>query len=284
MRTTLQPYRVRACEPGESAPGRPAATVVSVSATHGEFGEADRRGMRVEVAVMLAVTFGVSAMIAVLQLADAVLSGLPGHRVRLNPNQSRYDLINLGLNLVSVAQLLAWGALALYLLWRSGISPAGLGLGRLRWRPDILGGIGLAALIGIPGLLFYLAARTLGMNAEVVPSALNSSWWRIPVLILAAFANGFAEEVVVVGYLITRLRQLGLTQSSAVWISGVLRGVYHLYQGFGAGLGNVVMGLVFGYAWCRTGRLWPLVLAHGIIDSVAFVGYALLSGRLSWLS
>ena len=284
MRATSQPYRVRASEPGESAPGRPTATVVSVSATHGEFGEADRRAMRVEVAVMLAVTFGVSAMIAVLQLADAVLSGLPGYRVRLNPNQSRYDLINLGLNLVSVGQLLAWGALALYLLWRSGISPAGIGLGRLRWRPDILGGIALAAFIGVPGLLFYLAARTLGMNAEVVPSALNSSWWRIPVLILAAFANGFAEEVVVVGFLITRLRQLGLTQSSAVWTSGVLRGVYHLYQGFGAGLGNVVMGLVFGYAWCRTGRLWPLVLAHGIIDSVAFVGYALLSGHLSWLS
>jgi len=284
MRATSQPYRVRACEPGESAPGRPTATVVSVSATHGEFGEVDRRAMRVEVAVMLAVTFGVSAMIAVLQLADAVLSGLPGYRVRLNPNQSRYDLINLGLNLVSVGQLLAWGALALYLLWRSGISPAGIGLGRLRWRPDVLGGIALAALIGVPGLLFYLAARTLGMNAEVEPSALNSSWWRIPVLILAAFANGFAEEVVVVGFLITRLRQLGLTQSAAVWTSGVLRGVYHLYQGFGAGLGNVVMGLVFGYAWCRTGRLWPLVLAHGIIDSVAFVGYALLSGRLSWLS
>jgi len=284
MRATSQPYRVRACEPAESAPGRPTATVVSVSATHGEFGEVDRRAMRVEVAVMLAVTFGVSAMIAVLQLADAVLSGLPGYRVRLNPNQSRYDLINLGLNLVSVGQLLAWGALALYLLWRGGISPAGIGLGRLRWRPDVLGGIALAALIGVPGLLFYLAARTLGMNAEVEPSALNSSWWRIPVLILAAFANGFAEEVVVVGFLITRLRQLGLTQSAAVWTSGVLRGVYHLYQGFGAGLGNVVMGLVFGYAWCRTGRLWPLVLAHGIIDSVAFVGYALLSGRLSWLS
>jgi len=258
--------------------------VVSVSATHGEFGEADRRAMRVEVAVMLAVTFGVSAMIAVLQLADAVLSGLPGYRVRLNPNQSRYDLINLGLNLVSVGQLLAWGALALYLLWRSGISPTGLGLGRLRWRPDILGGIGLAALIGVPGLLFYLAARTLGLNAHVEPSALHSSWWRIPVLVLAAFANGFAEEVVVVGYLITRLRQIGLTQPKSVVASSILRGVYHLYQGFGAGLGNVVMGLVFGYAWSRTGRLWPLVIAHGIIDSVAFVGYALLSGRLGWLS
>jgi len=254
-----------------------------VSATHGEFLETDRKAVRIEVGVMLAMTFGVSAVIAVLQLADAVLSGLPGYRVRLNPNQSHYDLINLGLNLVSVGQLVSWGALAVYLLWRSGISPAAIGLSRFRWRPDILGGMGLAALIGIPGLFFYLAARAVGLNAEVEPSALHNSWWRIPVLVLAAFANGFAEEVVVVGYLITRLRQLGLTQSKAVLASSVLRGVYHLYQGFGAGLGNVVMGLVFGYAWCRTGRLWPLVIAHGIIDSVAFVGYVLLAGHIGWL-
>ena len=232
---------------------------------------------------MLAMTFGVSAVVAVLQLGDALLSGLGGYRVRMNRDQSRYDLINLGLNLVSVGQLVAWGGLALYLLWRTGIGPAAIGLGRLRWRPDVLGGMALAALIGIPGLLLYLVARHLGLNAEVQPSALHNSWWRIPVLILAAFANGFAEETVVVGYLITRLRQLGLSQTRAVWVSSALRGVYHLYQGIGAGLGNVAMGLVFGYAWSRTGRLWPLVIAHGIIDAVAFVGYALLSGHLAWL-
>ena len=231
---------------------------------------------------MLAVTFGVSALVAVLRLADAVLSGLPGYRVQLNPDRSRYDLINLGLNLVSVGQLVAWGLLALYLLWRSGIRPAEIGLGRLR-PLDMLGGVGLAALIGLPGLLLYLAARASGLNAEVEASGLHSSWWRIPVLVLVAFANGFAEEVVVVGYLITRLRQLGLSPPKAVVLSSLLRGLYHLYQGFGAGLGNVAMGLVFGYAWCRTGRLWPLVIAHGIIDTVAYVGYVLLAGHVDWL-
>ncbi|BBY64173.1 CPBP family intramembrane glutamic endopeptidase [Mycolicibacterium helvum] len=255
-----------------------------MSTSRDEFLATDRRGLRIEVGVMLAVTFGVSAVIATLQLVDAVLSGLAGHRVRLNPNLSRYDLINLGLNLASVAQLVAWGTLALYLLWRSGITPARLGLGRVRWRVDVLGGLGLAALIGIPGLLLYLAGRWLGMNAEVEPAALHDTWWRIPVLILSAFANGFAEEVVVVGYLITRLKQLGLSQNRAILASSVLRGTYHLYQGFGAGLGNLVMGLVFGYAWCRTGRLWPLVIAHGVIDTVAFVGYVALAGHLGWLT
>lgn len=243
----------------------------------------DRRGLRIEIGVMLAVSFGVSAYTAILELLDAVLSGLAGHRVRLNPNLSRYDLINLGLNLASVAQLIAWGALGLYLLWRGGITPAKVGLGRLRWRTDILGGLGLAALIGIPGLLLYLAARWLGMNAQVEPSALHDTWWRVPVLVVAAFANGFAEEVVVVGFLITRLRQLGFSQNRAILASSVLRGMYHLYQGFGAGLGNVVMGAVFGYAWCRTGRLWPLVIAHGVIDTVAFVGYVALAGHVGWL-
>lgn len=248
-----------------------------------EFVAVDRRGLRVEVGVMLAVTFGVSAIIAILQLTDAVLSGLAGHRVRLNPNQSRYDLVNLGLNLASIAQLLAWGALGLCLLWRGGLGPARIGLGRVRWRGDVLQGLGLAALIGVPGLLLYLAARSLGVNAEVEPSTLHESWWRIPVLILAAFANGFAEEVVVVGYLMTRLRQLGWSQHRAVLASSVLRGAYHLYQGFGAGLGNLVMGVIFGEVWSRTGRLWPLVIAHGVIDTVAFVGYVLLSGHLDWL-
>ena len=47
-----------------------------MSASQGGVGEPDRRATRIEIAVMLAVTFGVSAMVAVLQLTDAVLSGL----------------------------------------------------------------------------------------------------------------------------------------------------------------------------------------------------------------
>ena len=132
--------------------------------------------------------------------------------------------------------------------------------------------------------MLYFASRALGLNAAVEPSGLHHSWWRIPMLVVAAFANGFAEEVVVVGYLITRLRQIGFSQRRAVLASAALRGTYHLYQGFGAGLGNLVMGVVFGYVWSRTGRLWPLVIAHGVIDTVAFVGYAVLSGHVGWLN
>lgn len=245
--------------------------------------DAARRPVRIEVVVVLAVTFGLSAYTAVVNLAEAVILGLAGQSVALNRRLSPIDLINLLLNLTFVFQLVAWGALALYLLWRSGIGPARVGLGRFRWKPDLLGGLGLAALIGLPGLALYVVGRALGIGVEVVPSELDDTWWRIPVLILVAFANGWAEEIIVVGFLLTRLEQLGVAPGKALLLSSLLRGTYHLYQGFGAGVGNVVMGLVFGYAWRRTGRLWPLIVAHGVIDTVAFVGYALLANHVDWL-
>ncbi|MBV9720623.1 MAG: CPBP family intramembrane metalloprotease [Mycobacterium sp.] len=242
-----------------------------------------RRALRIELAVVLSVTFGLSAITAILQLTDSVLRNLSAQRIPLNPKRSYFDLIDLGLNASVVVQLAAWGGLGLYLLWRSGSSPAQVGLARLRWRADLLGGLGLAAVIGLPGLALYLAARALRLNASVIPSSLGDTWWRVPMLVLIAFANGWAEEVIVVGYLLTRLDQLGVGSRAALAWSSVLRGCYHLYQGFGAGLGNFAMGLVFGYVWRRTGRLWPLVIAHGLIDTVAFAGYALLVGHLNWL-
>jgi membrane protease YdiL (CAAX protease family) len=248
-----------------------------------ELTDPQRRGQRIEIAVVLAVTFGLSAYTALLNLIEAVLLGLAGQTVALNPRRSPFDLIDLGLNLAVVFQLIAWGALAVYLLWRSGFEPTQIGLGKLRWRPDILGGFGLATLIGLPGLGLYVAARTLGLSANVEPVELYDTWWRIPVLLIAAFANGWAEEVIVVAFLLTRLRQLRVNPLVALLASGLLRGAYHLYQGWGAGLGNAVMGLVFGYTWQRTGRLWPLVIAHGVIDTVAFVGYILLASHLGWL-
>ena len=248
-----------------------------------ELTDPQRRAVRIEIAVVLAVTFGLSAYTALLNLIEAVLLGLSGQNVALNPRRSPFDLIDLGLNLAWVFQLLAWGALGLYLLWRSGFGLSRIGLGRFRWRPDLLGGLGLAALIGLPGLAFYLLSRTLGMNASVEPAELYDTWWRIPVLLLVAFANGWAEEIIVVGFLFTRLRQLRISPVAAVIATSVLRGLYHLYQGFGAGLGNLAMGLVFGYVYVRTGRLWPLIVAHALIDAVAFVGYALAAGHLNWL-
>ncbi|MCQ4120535.1 CPBP family intramembrane glutamic endopeptidase [Rhodococcus tibetensis] len=245
----------------------------------------ERRGLWIEITIVLLVTFGTSGLSGLLSLTESLLTpgDLSDQAVALNVARAENQFIDVARQLLGVVKLLSWAALGLYLLWRGGISLRSVGLGRIRWRPDAVQGAGLAALVGLPGLGFYLVARAAGANLTVVPSTIGDHWWRLPVLVLWAIANSGAEEVLVVAYLVTRLRQLGWNENSSLLASALLRGTYHLYQGFGGGLGNVAMGLVFGRYWQKTGRLWPLVIAHATIDSVAFVGYAALRGRVGWI-
>ncbi|MFF3221330.1 CPBP family intramembrane glutamic endopeptidase [Nocardia suismassiliense] len=251
-----------------------------------EVTERERLGIKLEIAVVLVVTFGLSGLNAGLSLVESALSpgGVGGRTVALNPSRSAQSTIDLLFQLLSVARLVGWAALGLYLLWRSGIGPRLIGLAvRLRWRADVVPGLVLAAIIGLPGLGLYLIAHAMGVSVTIVPASLGDHWWRLPALILSACANSLAEEIIVVAYLITRLRKLGWSENSSLLASALLRGSYHLYQGLGGGLGNLVMGLIFGRYWQRTNKLWPLILAHATIDAVAYLGYTVLRGHVSWL-
>ena len=244
-----------------------------------------RRLLATEVAVVLAVTLGLSALRSGLSLVDALLAPVPldQQQVALNAPAATATLVDLAAQLARALQLAAWGALGAYLLVRGGIALARVGLDARRPGRDALGAAGLAALIGVPGLGLYLVAHALGLSVTIAPTTLTDTWWRVPVLVLSAAANAWAEEVIMIGYLLTRLRQLGWSRDRSLVASALLRGSYHLYQGLGGFVGNVVMGLVFGRVWQRTGRLWPLVGAHTLIDVVAFVGYGLLAGKVGWL-
>ncbi|MGU3437365.1 CPBP family intramembrane glutamic endopeptidase [Actinomycetes bacterium M1A6_2h] len=242
------------------------------------------RAIRIEIAIVLVVTFALSGASSVLSLIEAAMQpgSLSDQTVAINVTQSNLGIIDLLRQLLGIARLVAWGSLGLYLLWRSGIGPTAVGLAKAK-KKDVLHGVVLAAGIGIPGLALYLVARALGFNATVLPSTVDDYWWRPVTLTLSAIANSFAEEVVVVAYLINRLKALGWSQNKALGASALLRGSYHLYQGLGGGVGNVVMGLIFGRYFQKTNRLWPLVIAHALIDVVAFVGFSLLRGHVSWL-
>ena len=43
------------------------------------------------------------------------------------------------------------------------------------------------------------------------------------------------------------------------------------------------MGLIFGLWFLRTRRVWPLIVAHSVIDAVSFIGYVYLHNRYSWI-
>ena len=135
-------------------------------------------------------------------------------------------------------------------------------------------------MIGIPGLALYLASRAIGINTTVIPEALPLVWWTVPVLLLSAVQNAFLEEVVVVGYLLNRLREISWSMPVVVAASALLRGSYHLYQGFGGFIGNTIMGTVFALFFIRFKRVGPLIIAHTILDCVAFTGYALLRNHV----
>ncbi|BBH65319.1 CAAX amino protease [Actinoplanes sp. OR16] len=248
---------------------------------------ATRRVYTVEIVIVLLLSLGQSAVYAIVSLAAKLTATVPlaQQTATLNPSRSPRPYLDLTYQLLGVFFDLIPVALVLYLLFRDHISPTReLGIDYRRPRFDIGWGFGLAAAIGIPGLLLVYVSLQLGINAQIVPSALAPYWWTVPVLILSALQNSIVEEVIVVGYLITRLRNMGLSPLWLITISAVVRGSYHLYQGFGAFVGNAVMGVVFALFFLKTKRVMPLIVAHALLDITAFVGYQLLPDDwLSWL-
>jgi len=246
--------------------------------------EVSRQRLVGEIWIVLGVSLGQSGVYAVINLVAVLTRGpLSKATATVNASQSPRPYLDLTYQLVGIAFTLVPVALALWLLAGDRtdvpvLRRLGLDLGRPLG--DLGAGVVLAAVIGIPGLGLYLVGHALGITVTVVPAALNAYWWTVPVLVLQAVKNAVLEEVIVVGYLLTRLRQLGVNPWLATGLSAVLRGSYHLYQGFGPFLGNAVMGVVFAEYFRRRGRVMPLIVAHTILDTVTFVGYQLFRSLL----
>lgn len=240
-----------------------------------------------EVFLVLGVSLGASGLYAALNLIRAQLTikgGIGAARATLNQSAASQHWLDLVFQLADAVTGVMPALLALLLLWRDPGRPGfAIGLTWDRFGRALLQGAGFAALIGIPGLALVWGAHAIGVNASIVASGLPDVWWRIPVSVLAAFQNGFNEEVIVIGFLLTRFAQMGWRSSTSVVVAAAVRGSYHLYQGLGGFFGNFVMGLVFGWWFTRTKRVVPLVVAHTILDTASFVGYVYLAGKVSWL-
>ncbi len=239
-----------------------------------------------EIAVVLALSLGASAIYSVISFAAKALTegGIGKQSSSLNRNLAETEWVNLSLQLASFLFGLAPVALVVFLIWREARNPISvLGLSKFRPLFDLGGGILLAAAIGVPGILLYLASRLVGWSSKVIPSELGDYWWTIPLLLLAAAKASIVEETIVVAYLFDRMTILGISSTRQIWLSAALRATYHLYQGIGGFVGNLAMGLVFGYLYKRFGRLTPLLVAHFALDSLAFVGYAMLGNTLKFL-
>ena len=248
--------------------------------------ERERQLLIWEIVVVFAVSLGASSVRSLVSLIGSLTAprALSAQHVIINGSQAPgRPWFDLSLQLVSIATGVAPALLVFYLLARNGERPSSIGVDASQPGRDLLRGAGLAALIGGCGLGLYILAFKAGISLDIVAASLPAVWWRIPVLLLSALQDGILEEVLVVGYLLSRLRLLSVSPAWAVAIGAVLRGSYHLHQGIGPFIGNVIMGVIFGVLFLRWQRTNPMIIAHMLINSLAFIGYTLLAGHVSWL-
>ncbi len=239
-----------------------------------------------EIVIVLMLSLGLSAIDAVVNIVDRLTQPvvLSQQTATINAPMADRSGFDLAYQLISIASELAPVALVCYLLWRQQRPHLGaLGFDfRRPWR-DSGSGLLLALVIGIPGLALYVVGRAIGINVTLDVSALNTYWWTVPILILSAIRAALQEEFIMIGYLFERLSRVGWRPWGIILGSALVRGSYHLYQGFGGFAGNAIMGVIFGTLFLRWRRATQMIIAHTLIDAVAFIGYALLVGHVSWL-
>lgn len=252
-------------------PPYPSAVPTPVDA----FGHRDRGRIGIEIGIVLGLSLGLSALYSIVQLVDRSTRGpIASQTATLNRSLSDRAVFDLTYQLLGILSDLVPVVLVCWLLWSAARPHLGrLGIdGRHPWR-DAAVGAGLALIVGTGGIAVYLLGRWLGVAVGVNPTGLDAQWWTIPVLLLSAFRAGATEEIIVVGYLFARLGDLGWGRWTIILSTAVLRATYHLYQGYAGFVGNLLMGLLFGWLYSRTRRVLPLVIAHTLIDAAIFIGY-----------
>ena len=205
------------------------------------------------------------AIVPLVQHADGVsdINRFPTF-VQGNP------LSNMILGMVTYLGLGAIVPVAIFLLARTGNTPRSLGLGIPSFPLDIWPGIGLAALSYVSEIAVLIPFSPLLVNHKnLVNSPVIGSVPHYYVIygIFISVVTAITEEVLVNGYLLVRLGQLGWTDRSALVLSMVLRTSYHIYYGVA-----FVLTLPFAYFVTRSfqkhRRLNRSIAAHFIYDAV----------------
>ena len=262
-----------------------------------------------EIIIVLALSLGRSGVYAVVDLMqNAMTAPLRDQTTTLNPSLANEELFDLIRQLLSIGFSLVPVLLVCHLVWIYGRNPfRTFGLDFRRFWTDAGLGVTLFVVMGAGTLGVYALGRTLGLTTALVGSAMNEYWWTTPVLVLSALRHSLLEEVIVLAWLLDRigyLQQLRGTPTArpktfhttatgafrpgpaagvvaAIAVSALVRASYHLYQGIGPGVGNLIMGVVFAVVYLRYRRVMPFVYAHALLDIAGFAGYPLLA-RLGW--
>jgi membrane protease YdiL (CAAX protease family) len=170
------------------------------------------------------------------------------------------------MNIVSFELLQA--AVLVWFLWVRGWTLEKIGLS-VSWRGTWHGWLLLLATYVVLMVLQWVANFFMPGDVQAAVQRYPSAdpLVSMQLVFLASTVNGMFEEVFVAGYVITALTQARGTWT-AVNVSTVIRLLYHLYQGPLALITIIPIGLIFGHFYARTRQLWPLILAHILIDII----------------
>ena len=138
---------------------------------------------------------------------------------------------------------------------------------RPSWRDGAIG-VALYLLAIVASQLATLPFESYA-RSQPIRQLLEQSQVTLAGVIPMALVNGTYEEVFLLGFLMRGL--LRFDRVYAVGISLLVRVLYHLYQGPVGMLSILVIGLVLGLYYLRTGRLFTVVVAHVIADMMPFL-------------
>ena len=201
------------------------------------------------------------------------------------------DQLALGGNTVLIQGPIAFLGLIISLVffwvaaWMRGASWGDFGLTRPKsWFRTVLMGLGVA--LAVFGAVKFVINPIISALPNLEPrdmsrfSPLEGNLPNLIVNLVGMYITAaFLEEFLWRGYLIERLIDLLGKQTRLAWVialagSAAIFGLVHYDQGF-AGMFKIgAVGLVFGLSYLAVGRnLWPLIIAHGLIDTLDFVGH-----------
>ena len=220
----------------------------------------ERRFNGLEFALVIGIAFG---LFTAGSLASLLSSLGPGSGVGERMFDEGHLRFVLGYEAIAAA-------IAALVLWSNGWRARHFNL-----RPTLSATAQGAALAIIAWIVFDLAAMLAhGAFGSVIGDRVNEDssvtlgGASTTLILFASIVNPLYEEVFVCGYVIEALRRR-YSIATAVNVSTAIRVGYHLYQGPFAFLWVALFGLLFAYTYVRWRNLWPLVVAHGILDFLA---------------
>lgn len=213
------------------------------------------------------VTGVISAVLVLVQHESGIVD-LTRFPVIVHPNQ----VLNMLLGCLAYVPVLSVVPLALFLLARTGQTPSVLGLGVPSFKRDAVPGLGLgAAAFAIEVLMILPFAAAINHHPGLVNNLTVSSqpkYYLIEGIFMSAL-TAVTEEVLVNGYFITRLGQLGWTPRSSLLLSLALRTSYHVYYGLGFVL-TIPLGYFVTRSFQKHHKLNRPIMAHFLYDAILF--------------